>query len=311
MLVVSYLNGIPPGNKNPEKPAILKKFIAGVNRVGLDTGQVSRQWQPMACDVAILQGFVHKNSKNTRHLKLRKDVLNLQKFNNKRTIIIDSNLFLYRDPGNTQKYLRYSYDGVFPTTGEYCNKTVDPTRWEKIKSDLNFDLQPWKLNRGSYILICAQRDGGWSMNGKSVVDWVTQTVQKIRGVTAMPIRVRLHPGDGQSYRYESKIRRLNVDVVDSKKITLLEDLQDAHSLVVYNSSPAVAGVIEGVPTFITDPEPQNCQAYGVAHTDLRRITMPADYDRSQWILKMAQMHWNQDDLFRGDCWRWMRQWASN
>jgi hypothetical protein len=308
MLVVSYLNGIPPGNTNPEKPEILKKFIAGVNRVGLDTGQVSRQWQPMACDVAILQGFVHKNSKNTRHLMLRKDVLSLQKFNNKRTVVIDSNLFLYRDPGNTKKYLRYSYDGVFPTTGEYCNNKVDPTRWEKIKSDLNFDLQPWKF-KGSYILICAQRDGGWSMNGKSVVEWVTDTVSKVRTITTLPIKVRLHPGDGQATRYARKLQRLKIEIIDSKNVSLLENLQDAHSLIVYNSSPAVAGVIEGVPTFITDPDPLNCQAFGVAHTDLQRINSPVDYDRNKWILQMAQMHWNQDDLFDGSCWRWMRNWG--
>ena len=51
----------------------------------------------------------------------------------KRTLIVDANLFLYADPGNSNKFLRYSYDGIFPTTGEYCNGNPDPARWELIK----------------------------------------------------------------------------------------------------------------------------------------------------------------------------------
>ena len=311
MLVVSYIKGIPPKNKNPEKPAILKKFIAGVNNLGLDNGQICYLDSPMMCDVAVLQGFVHQRSKNIPHLNLRKEVLNLQQFNNKRAIIIDSNLFLYRDPGNTKKYLRYSYDGIFPTTGEYCNSKVDPLRWEKIKKDLDFDLQPWKINQGRYILLCAQRDGGWSMRGMRVTDWVRQTVSNIRKLTSMPIHVRMHPGDGQSQQHIRRLKNIdNLVFVDHNKTTLLDNLQEAHSVVVFNSSPSVASVIEGVPTFITDQAPRNCQAYGVAHTDLNMLLNPIEFDRSEWIMKMAQMHWNQDDLVSGECWRWMRQWAT-
>lgn len=32
--VAAYMKGIPPGNKNPEKPAIIKNFIEGVNNSG-------------------------------------------------------------------------------------------------------------------------------------------------------------------------------------------------------------------------------------------------------------------------------------
>lgn len=307
MLVTSYLKGIPSTNKNQEKPAILRKFIQGVNAVGKDRGIVSHDSQPMACDVAVLQGFVHENSKNTPHLKLRKEVLELQKFNNNKTVIIDSNLFLYRDPGNTKKYLRYSFDGVFPTTGNYCNSQVDPARWDIIKQDLNFDILPWKIKQGRYILICAQRDGGWSMGGNRVVQWVKETVAKIRKITPMPIHLRMHPGDSNVSKLINQLESLNVIIVDSKKISLLEDLQEAWATVVYNSSPAVASVIEGVPTFITDPEPRNSQAYSVAHTDLNLLLNPIEFDRSEWILRMAQMHWNQKDLATGDCWRWMRR----
>ena len=31
--VYAYMNAIPPGNKNPEKPKLFKNFIQGVNKV--------------------------------------------------------------------------------------------------------------------------------------------------------------------------------------------------------------------------------------------------------------------------------------
>jgi hypothetical protein len=306
MLVVSYLAGIPPKNKNLEKPAVLKNFINGVNLNSKDRGVVTSSVEPIDCDVAVLQGFVHEKSQNLPHLQLRKNVLEHQRQNGNTTVIIDSNLFLYRDPGNTKKYLRYSYDGVFPTTGNYCNDIVDPARWEQIKYDLQFDLQPWRLN-GRYILLCAQRDGGWSMGSNNVVNWVRNTVAQVRQITKMPIHVRLHPGDSRNQNHVRRLRDLQVKLVDSKRVSLLDSLQEAHATVVYNSSPAVASAIEGVPTFITDPNPRNSQAYGVAHINLNELLNPQGFDRSEWILRMAQMHWNQKDLKMGKAWEWMRK----
>ena len=128
--VASYLMGIPPGNKNPEKPAMLQKFVEGVNKVG-DIGKVSSgDWEES--DVAIVQGYVHEDSPNTPHLLLRKRVIDKQKEIGKRTIIIDSNLFLYIDKNNPLKYLRYSLDGVFPTTGNYFSNNPEPNRWKEI-----------------------------------------------------------------------------------------------------------------------------------------------------------------------------------
>ena len=45
----------------------------------------------------------------------------------KRCVIVDANLFLAYDLGNTHEYLRYSYDGIFPTTGEYCYDNLIPS----------------------------------------------------------------------------------------------------------------------------------------------------------------------------------------
>ena len=65
--VVAYMKVIPPGNKSPQKPLIIKNFIEGVNASG-DQGLVSIGWSIIDADVSVIQGYVHKNSKQTRHL---------------------------------------------------------------------------------------------------------------------------------------------------------------------------------------------------------------------------------------------------
>ena len=193
MKVISYLKGIPPNNKNYEKEEVLRRFIQGVKIHG-DEGHASVQnaWTPS--DLAVIQGFVHANSGNAPQINLRRSVLQNQTAHKKKTCIIDSNLFLYADPGNSRHYLRYSFDGVFPTTGNYFWDNPDPARWQSISRNLNISLKDWR-SKGKHILICTQRNGGWSMGGVDVVHWVNNTIQEIRKHTDRPIVVRGHPGD--------------------------------------------------------------------------------------------------------------------
>jgi len=301
MKVVSYLNGIPYANKNLDKPKMLTDFIAGVNKVG-DEGIVVSSGGPVECDVAVLQGFVHEKSRNTPHLKLRRDVIEFQKSRNKRTIIIDSNLFLYRNDANT--YLRFSYDGVFPNTGEYCNTNSLDTNWNNIKKELKFDLQPWKTT-GDYILLCLQRSGGWSMGKVDVETWAKQTIKQIKAITSTPIVVRGHPGDRFSGNVVSNL--IKFGGIPSTNVSLLEDLSKAKACVTFNSSPGVASAIEGVPTFVLDPV--RSQATPVSHTSLEFLENPKEFDRTQWIQNIAQCHWNFEDMSSGNVWQHMKQWA--
>lgn len=308
MLIASYMRGIPANNRNPEKPEIINNFVVGVNRHGTDRGVVCYDNAPINCDVAVLQGYVHERSESSPHLRLRKAVLDHQALQNKRTIIVDSNLFLYKDPGNTKRFLRYSYDGVFPTTGEYCNDKWQEVRWEKLRTHLGIELQPYKGTKGKYILICAQRDGGWSMGGKKVVDWVLEILPQIKKYSNKPVMLRFHPGDG-NWRNHYK-RLIKSGIILSRSKTLMDDLAVASAVVTYNSSPGVAAAIEGLPVFVTDPIPQQSQAFGVANTSLAQIETPREFDREEWIRKLAMTHWTQEDLRSGECWAWMRQWAT-
>lgn len=304
--VASYLMGIPPGNTNPEKPAIIVNFIEGVRRCG-DKGTIVTDYTPADADVAVVQGYVHPGSKNSQHLNLRKAVFEKQQRDGKRSIIVDSNLFLYADPGNTKKFLRYSYDGIFPSTGDYCNENPDPLRWEKIKKELNINLKPQQKN-GKNILICCQRDGGWSMDGKKVLSWLIETIGRIKMYTDRKIVVRFHPNDKNSLQHKNHLKSLRLDkVAVSENKNILDDFKKAHAVVNYNSSPAVAAAIEGIPVFVLDA--QNSQAKDIANIDLANLENPILPDRELWIQRMAQIHWSLDELKDGTAWKHLRNWA--
>jgi len=304
LTVASYMKVIPPGNSNPEKPALLKNYIEGVNKIG-DKGIICNTYHPIDTDVAVIQGFVHANSKDTPHLKLRRLVYENQLARGKRCIIVDSNLFLAYDKNNSKTYLRYGYDGIFANTGEYCNapEFVQPERWLRLSKDLNIEVKPWKKRNDGHILIACQRDGGWSMQGQDVLKWLEQTVKRIRVVCDAPIMVRFHPGDKQRDTYPQRIKHL--DVFTSVSPSLLHDLQNARAFVGHNSSPGIIAAIEGVPVFLTDAG--RSQAKEVAHTNFQDLAHINEFDRGPWLEKLAMCHWRLEELKTGACWEHMRK----
>jgi len=311
--VVGYMKVIPPGNKKPQKPLIIKNFIEGVNRCG-DKGIVSNSWTLIPTDVAVLQGFVHQQPQKHRHLMLRKTVYETQQKRNKRTMIVDSSLFLYADPTQSKNYLRYGFDGIFPNTAEYCWDNPDPLRWEVIKKDLNIDLKPWRLGGGRYILVCCQRDGGWSMDGLKVNVWLQHVIQQIRKFTKREIRIRFHPGDKMSTQWKSLVRQwINSgqsqyqNIVISGAKNLKDEFVHAQAVVGHNSSPTVASVIEGIPTLVTDPD--RAQIKGVNLEKWEDIEAPKEFDRELWIRKIAQTHWTLDEVKSGLAWQHLRNYV--
>ena len=301
MKVVSYLAGVPSPHKNPHKTEVLKRFVKGVNRAG-DIGIAHQQTSLIESDVGLIQGWVHSGSPNTPHLKLRKRVSENTK--NKNTIIIDSNLFNYNiDRLHPAHYSRYSMDGVFPTTGTYFWDDTNPSRWQQISKDLGLSLKDWRV-KGEHILLACQRNGGWSMAGYNVVDWVKKTVLEIRKYTDRPIVVRGHPGDKNAMSY---LTQKGVDWKLSRKDKIVEDFKNAWATVTYNSSPGVASAIEGIPVFVTDTNPQISQAYSVANLDLSKIESPEVFERQRWVEKISMCHWKFEEISNGSAWKHMRE----
>jgi hypothetical protein len=257
-------------------------------------------------------GWVHEHGKTAPHLTFRKQIVDQQLATGGRTIIADSNLFLYKNTANPRTYQRYSYDGVFPNTGEYCDQQPNPRRWQQLKQDIGLELQPWRT-KGDHVLLCLQRNGGWSMGAVTTIEWALTTIRTLRQYTTRPIRIRPHPGDkgaaGDCARIIkmcaiSKIDRISTSLPGSD---LVADLRKCWAVVNHNSSPAVGAAIEGVPVFVTDPSRSQCA--DIANTDLADIERPNTPDPQPWVERLAQFHWCHDEIVNGTAWNHMKQWA--
>ena len=308
MKVVSYYNVVPDKNRSQEKFDILTKFIKGVNAIG-DQGVLHSGYNLIDCDVGVIQGWQHEVGKNAPHLKLRKAVMDRTK--NKHVCAADANLFLYANKTNEpHHYLRYSFDGIFPTTGNYFDDAPDPKRWQQLSTDLNIKLNNYKQD-GRHILICAQRNQGWSMGKTDLDKWLINTITDIRKQTDRPIIVRLHPKDNQTNRRANDIAQIlyrfkgvglsrNRDFIDP-------DLINCWAVVNHNSSSVVGPIIKGYHAFITDPATSQCAE--VVHHGFTDIESPREFDRQKWLERISMFHWKFTELEDGTAWRHMRQYV--
>jgi hypothetical protein len=142
------------------------------------------------------------------------------------------------------------------------------------------------------------------MRGLDVIEWMNSTILEIRKYSKRPIVVRAHPGDKKIGGY-LKVNHKAVSL--SVNSDLRDDLRNAWATIVYNSSPSVASIIEGVPAFLTDPQPQHSQSVAVANTDISRIEDPIMVDRQTWVERLSMCHWNFDELKSGKAWQFFKK----
>lgn len=305
---ISVYHSSVPNKKSQEKIDLLINFSEGAKYCGEVVHDVyDFNYRPT--DVAIIQGWIGEGIPTSNHLRLRQTVIRSQIAAGKYVVAVDSNLFLYSNKENPLHYLRYSFNGVFPNTGIYCDSMIDPLRWRKISSDLKISIKDYKTN-GSHILLCLQRNGGWSMGSYDVQEWTIKTVNEIRKYSDRPIVIRPHPGDKAARDYLNprspnfKLKHLpNVGISDVSR-SLLEDLDGAWAVVNHNSSPVVGAAIEGYPIFVTDPARSQCRE--IANFDLSNIENPERPDRELWVQRISMFHWKFEELRSGECWSHMK-----
>jgi hypothetical protein len=300
MKVAVYLSAVPSKSKNEFKRSLLENFAHGVKNFGDEVYLVDDVNAVADADIAVLQGWI--GMKQAPHLEQRHRVIKRQRQAGKHTLIIDSNLFGFLEPDDFNCYLRYSLDGIFPSTGYYFDRDIDTTRWDEIKQFYRFEERDWRPD-GRHVTLCLQRDGGWSMDGVSVMDWLETTIPLVQQYTQRPILIRAHPSSMKVLaEIENRWPRLEI----SHNTDLRHDLNRSWCTVAYNSSPGVASILWGVPTFITDPDPHRSQAHGFACTDLALLGNPPLPDRREFYHRLSQCHFATEHLVTGDAWRFMR-----
>lgn len=286
--VIVYKSSVLNLAKHIRKDECLQSFADGALSVGANT-IIENKYNYTPSRLAVILGWVTQD-KSTPNVILRQQIIEGQKRTGGKTMCIDAGCWKYADPLN--RFLRYSLDGPFYDTAEYANKNSTPEQWEKISKTLNLELKPWRL-KGKYILICMQRDGGFSMKNLDPLLWLRTKLKRLRQYTNRPILIRPHPGKIQDF---STFVQDGVDIIDSKNIPLIQSLHKAHAAIFFNSSSAVAAVCEGIPIFIDD---DSCVAKDVANRNIENIENPNLFEREQWIWNLASAHWSDEDSKQG------------
>jgi len=294
--VVVYISSVANPRKHLRKIACLESFAEGVTKTGHHV-HVESDFKYQPARLAVILGWATTNTGGP-NIVLRKQIIAEQQQHKFKTMCIDSSCWKYLDDSGT--YLRYSLGGPFYDRAEYANKDSGPEKWQEISQRLSLQLNPPGVNDG-HILICIQRDGGFSMKSLNPIEWLDAKIKEIRLHTTRAIVVRPHPGSYTmqnfdkftSPKYKAK---WNVSVIDPKHSKLTDNLVGAHSVVLFNSSASVAAVCAGIPVFADD---SSCVSWAVANKNVSSIESPVTFDRQQWIQDLAAAHWSDEEARAG------------
>jgi hypothetical protein len=282
--VVVYLSSLPRIADRNRKVEVLKAFAQGAQSQGARV-LIQTESRVVDCRLAVILGWVGTTIRGP-HIQLRNNVIDHQRRTGHHVMPIDASCFKFVDTDSY--FLRYSLDGVFYNTNNYANANSNNNKWQQIQHKLNLNLMPWRTH-GDHVLVCLQRDGGWSMKGTDMIEWTKQTVHRLRSLTARPIMIRPHPKHKINLSGLTSMPGVRESAVGR---TLQEDLANAWAAVFCNSSSSVAAVLAGIPVFADDDD---CVAWAVANKDLSQIELPVMPDRTQWLNDLSSAHWTDDE----------------
>jgi hypothetical protein len=298
---VVYRSSVPHVKKHTRKSQCLESFATGVAVSG-GLVRVERDYVYTPSRLAVILGWATTNT-GGRNIALRKEIIAEQRRCGLDTMCIDASCWKYTDEGS--RYLRYSLNGPFYDRAEYANHGSDSSKWAEIQQALHIELKSPQSRPQGHVLICMQRDGGFSMKALDPMAWLNEKIRKIQQHTQRQIMIRPHPGD---YRPEDfhkwNKRQLNNDtsivIADPANTRLVDNLNGAHAAVFFNSSASVAAVCAGIPVFADD---SSCVAWQVANQDIAQIESPVVFAREQWLYDLAAAHWSDADAQAGLIWQ--------
>jgi hypothetical protein len=300
MKVGIFYNSVTNLAKFSNKALLMDNFAAGVRSQGDTAVEFRDSVLPQEdLDAGFVLGYTLQNN-------FRKHIINTLQKQSVPTVFVDSNILHYARPEH--EWHRYSLNSVYPNFGTYFFGDIDTTKWSRYSAWHSASLVPWR-STGNHVLIFCQRPRGWNMFGNDQEQWVDSTIKHIRTYSARPIMIRMHPGDGTRFEAAQRLQaKYGRSVKISSHVNIREALTDCWCTVGYNSTPNVVAVIEGIPAYVEDPV--HSWAQDVAFTDLSQIEQPPLPDRTEWINKIANIHWSNEEVRTGKLWANIKQYIS-
>jgi len=300
MKVGIFYNSITNAYKFPNKVMLMDNFAAGVRANGDEVINFKDNSLPnQKLDAGFVLGYTLEDN-------FRKKIIGILKSQNTPSIFVDSNILHYSR--KEHEWHRYSLNTVYPDTGTYFFKDYDLNKWKEFSSWHGVELKPWR-NNGRHILILAQRPKGFNMFTDQD-DWLSKTINTIRQHSQRQIMVRMHPGDGTRFKQIEKLqKKYGTSISISEHENIRDALTNCWCSVGYASTPNVVSAVEGVPVYVKEPE--KSWAKDICFTDLSLIETPPLLDRSEWIHKIANIHWSNEEVKSGKLWAAIKSYISS
>ena len=299
MQVGIFYNSIRNPAKFSNKVMLMDNFAHGVRGQGDSVIDFRDNTLPnQKLDAGFVLGYTLEDN-------FRKKIIDQLRLQKVPAIFVDSNILHYGR--KEHEWHRYSLGSVYPNSGTYFFDNLDTNKWNTFGSWHGVDLKPWR-STGKHILILCQRPKGFNMFTDQEV-WLDKTVAKIRKHSRRPIMIRMHPGDGTRFKQIEKIqKKYGTSVIISEHENIRDALANCWCTVGINSTPNVVAAIEGIPGYVEDPS--HSWAADVAFNDLALIETPPMPDRSEWIHKIANIHWSNDEVRSGALWTAIKKYIS-
>lgn len=299
MNVGIFYNSIRNPAKFSNKVMLMDNFAHGVRGQGDSVIDFRDNTLPnQRLDAGFVLGYTLEDN-------FRKKIIDQLRLQKVPAVFVDSNILHYGR--KEHEWHRYSLGSVYPNSGTYFFDDLDRTKWNTFSSWHGVDLKPWRTT-GNHILVLCQRPKGFNMFTDQEV-WLDKTVAKIRKHSRRPIMIRMHPGDGTRFKQIEKIqKKYGTSVTISEHENIRDALVNCWCTVGINSTPNVVAAIEGIPGYVEDPS--RSWAADVAFNDLALVETPPLPDRSEWIHKIANIHWSNDEVRSGALWIAIKKYIS-
>jgi len=185
------------------------------------------------------------------------------------------------------------WDGLMGRA-DFLNFNSPSDRWVKYGSD----IKPWRKH-GDHILLIGQVPWDGAVRNTNIVQWAIETAEQLSKISSREIVFRPHP---------LAIRATpNIPLTTWSIRTLVEDLENAHCVVTYNSTTASMSVIEGTPVFALG---EGSIAWDIAENDLNNVETPRKISkelRNQWCYNLGYTQWTLEEFGNGVAWEHLKR----
>ena len=263
---------------NKEHLKMLLAFAKGLKYLNIDHEFLPlREYRPV--DMAVVFGV---GKKNVPASYARGAVIAQQKLRGMPFIVIEK--------GYVKRDIYYAVGlGGLNGRAYFRNENMPPDRW----TNLGVEMKPWKLSTEGHVLVCGQVPHDASVQHINFYQWCDHIIKLIRQHTDKTIRFRPHP-----LANFPDIPRFK-DAELSFHRNFREDIENASSVVTFNSNAGVDAVINGIPAYAFDI---GSMIKDVANNDIETINNPKIFDRNQWAADIAYTQWNEYEFERGLPW---------